>query len=324
MFIQNIHAHLKQQALLPLGSKVILGLSGGPDSVFLLHTLAPLHHQGMISLVAAHLDHQWRQESAQDRLFCQELCAQLNIPFVHTTMAALGLQNKANGSLEAYARTARRFFLEKVRSEHGADYIALAHHADDQKETFFIRLARGTSLSGLTGMKVKQGYYLRPLLHLCKEEIITYLQTHALAYKEDPTNNSHDFLRNRIRHSLIPFLTTIDQRFDNNLMTTIERLQEAELLLEQYTQDTFERIRIVDGSPIGINTQHFLALPIGLQYRILMHWFILVQLPCTPSNGLFNEIIRFLTNTTTGTHQIYPPWSIRKKKDKAYIVMINN
>lgn len=320
MLIQNIHDSIAKHALIPNKSTVLLGLSGGPDSVFLFHVLIPLHQQGLISLVAAHLDHQWRPESAADRLFCQELCAQYSIPFVHTTLTALNLPNKPNGSKEAYARSARRFFLEQVRAEHKADAIALAHHADDQKETFFIRLMRGTSLSGLSCMKIKNGHYIRPLLSTTKQEIVAYLDKHTIAYTQDSSNNSADFLRNRIRHTLMPVLAQIDNRFDHTIMTTIERLQEAEQLLEHYTQDTFERIRIANGTSFGIDVKLFSALPVGMQYRILMHWCIQAQMPCTPSNGLFNEIIRFLEHTNGGIHRIQTNWSIHKKSGKAYII----
>ncbi len=142
MLIEQIDTFVQKHQLIPQGSKVVLGLSGGPDSVFLLHYLAHRQKKGSISLIAAHLDHEWRPDSAKDEQFCREIAQKNNICYTRCKLSKLSLEYKFNGSTEELGRKARRHFLESVKTEHHADYIALAHHLQDQQETFFISLVR--------------------------------------------------------------------------------------------------------------------------------------------------------------------------------------
>ncbi len=167
--LSTIQAYNEKKGLIHDGARIIIGLSGGPDSVFLLHALAQLRTTRKLFLVAAHLDHEWRTESAQDMQFCKTLAESYAIPFVAKKISQLSLSYKSNGSKEEYGRKARRFFFESLAQEYNADAIALAHHADDQQETFFIRLMRGATVSGLYGMKPKDGLYIRPLLSIKKK-----------------------------------------------------------------------------------------------------------------------------------------------------------
>src|SRR5579872_4562008 len=233
---QRINSYISQHNLIPPNSTIILGLSGGPDSVFLAHLLADMQKKGLCTVIAAHLDHQWRTDSANDVQFCQALAEQLGITFVSTSIDNLSLSVKFNGSKEEMGRRMRRHFFEQVKNEHEAHAIALAHHADDQQETFFIRLLRGASLTGLTGMKPHHGDYIRPLLEISKAEILDYLTAHQITYLIDPTNESDAYLRNRIRNTVIPALTATDNRFSANFMATLHRLQETEEFLDHLTE----------------------------------------------------------------------------------------
>ena len=164
MFLSIDH-FIERHSLIPKNSKVIVGLSGGPDSVFLLHLLAHKKNHGLVQdVVVAHLDHEWRPNSDEDVQFCHELAKKYDIRLVAAKMSDLSISLKFNGSKEEVARHARRFFFEQLRKKENADTIALAHHAQDQQETFFIRLIRGASLAGLTAIKPQHGYYIRPLL----------------------------------------------------------------------------------------------------------------------------------------------------------------
>ncbi len=139
--IKQIDAFIAQYNLLPAGSTVVLGLSGGPDSVFLLHLLADKN----IKLIAAHLDHEWRADSADDVTFCKKLAQKYNVPFITAKASELKRTFKWDGSQEQLGRAMRRHFFATVAAAHATDSIALAHHAQDQQETFFIRLMRGRS-----------------------------------------------------------------------------------------------------------------------------------------------------------------------------------
>lgn len=210
---------------------VVVGLSGGPDSVCLLHWLVQQKDLGL-TLIAAHLDHEWRPNSHKDVLFCKELCQKLGITFITQKASELPHQPKYNGSQEEVGRKLRRAFFEQVAQDYNANTIALGHHTGDQQETFFIRLMRGTTISGLGGMKEQDGKYVRPLLHVSKETIYAYLKKNNLSYLTDTTNNSEAFLRNRIRKHLIPALQHCDQRSHKQLVRIMHHLQETETFLQ--------------------------------------------------------------------------------------------
>jgi tRNA(Ile)-lysidine synthase len=318
MIINQINQFIKRHQLLPPGSKIILGLSGGPDSVFLLHLLALLHKEKLINLHVAHLDHQWRTDSHQDLLFCENIAKELGIPFTSSTITAL-TPTKWTGSQEEQGRIMRRQFLQKVCENEDANFIALAHHLQDQEETFFIRLIRGTSLAGLTAMKPKQGLYIRPLLETNKKDILTYLHDNKIAYLNDSSNESSQFLRNRIRHTVLPALQTCDDRFDNNFLITLNRLQDTESFLHQLVLKTFAEITDQSNGQTAIIITKFLAQHSVMRYRILIHWLTQEKVPFHPTQKFLDEIGRFLLHGQQPTHQLHEMWHVEKKKNKAVI-----
>lgn len=314
-----IENYIAQHNLLPEGTRVVLGLSGGPDSVFLLHFLAQLYTKTAITLIAAHLDHEWRPSSKADALFCKKFAQKLNVPFVSTTISALKLSIKPQGSQEAVGRILRRYFLESVLKEYNADSIALAHHANDQQETFFIRLIRGTTISGLASMRPKHGCYIRPLLETYKSDIINYLDKHQIAYRTDETNISERFLRNRIRLQVIPALQACDKRFDKNFLSTINHIQQAEEFLEQETRTIFNTISSRQDAAQWLSVTALLQLHPYIQKRVLLYWLCIEQVEFTPTDAFFNEIIRFLEKPHSGSHRLGASWAITKQKAKAAI-----
>lgn len=310
---ERIYSFCQEQNLLSPGSTIIVGLSGGPDSVFLLHYLASLRQEMNLTLIAAHLDHGWRAESTKDAQFCQQVADGYQIPLIIKNLKDMQVSFKSNGSKEELGRKARRAFFEQVAQEHGATAIALAHHADDQMETFIMRLIRGASLTGLAGMKAKDGLYIRPLLTISKQEILDYLHEHKIPYVIDASNESDEYLRNRIRNSVIPALKSCDDRYEKNFANTHAKLIETEKFLQQMATTTLLTIANENNA---LDIQKLLALNPVLRNRVLINWMIIHKVPFTPSQGLLNEIVRFLENSKNNTHTLYQKWHLVKKENK--------
>lgn len=318
--IHRIHTQILEHALIMPGQTVVVGLSGGPDSVFLLHVLAELQKELACSLVAAHLNHGWRAEASDEAAWCAQFASQLKVPYIMQHVRDVTVTKQANGSQEAEGRNARRAFFETVAQEHGAQKIALAHHADDQLETFFIRLARGASLDGLCGMLPQDGVYIRPLLEISKTEIVAYLAEHQLSFCVDASNNSHDFLRNRIRHILIPALESVDPRYARSTARTMQQLNAAEDFCAQATAEGFGRVC----SENALNAEKLFKEHPYLQRRIVMAWLIAVKVPFAPSEGFFNEILRFIYQSAAQSHALAQSYHIMRADTLFLIKKINS
>jgi tRNA(Ile)-lysidine synthase len=320
MIINSCTEFIKKSNLLSKKNSIIIGLSGGPDSVFLLYLLNILKTDYDLTLIAAHLDHQWRPRSADDVIFCAEICQKLGITFISRKVSDLTITIKKDGSQEALGRTLRRHFLQGVCREYNADAIALAHHEQDQQETFFIRLIRGTTLSGLIGMQPRTGYYIRPLLQTSKKDILAYLEQHTIPYLTDPTNVSESYLRNRIRLNVLPALQKADPRFDKNFLRTLESLQETEQFLQNLTEKTYTQLESLENNVHFLNLCGLLNLDDYLRKRVILFWLIENKVHFTPTESLLNEMQQFLLNKKSNSHALHTTWLIKKKHNKICII----
>lgn len=206
-FRERVLSTVGRYAMLTPGERTLVAVSGGPDSVALLHVLEDLGY----ALEVAHFDHQTRNgQSAEDAQFVADLAAGLSLPF-HLGTGPIEAEARDSGlSFEAYARKARYAFLTRTAIEAGCAAIATGHHADDQAETMLMRLMRGTGPRGLGGIRpvreVDGVRIVRPLLRCTREEILGYVEARGLAYCTDRTNTDTRYVRNRIRHALLPAL----------------------------------------------------------------------------------------------------------------------
>ena len=321
---QNIKDYIAQHNLINPGDIIIVGLSGGPDSVFLLHFLVELQKTTPLTLIVAHLNHEWRQDAEQEEQLCRTIAQAFNLHYITSKISELHSipRFKHNGSKEEYARIARRYFFEKIARELNAHSIALAHHAQDQEETFFIRLIRGATLTGLTAMKPRNNLYMRPLLTTNKQDMLHWLHAHSIIYALDASNDSPHYLRNRIRSEVLPALRECDSRFEANFLTTLHRLTATESFLEKLTETHFTKLSYHDGTRYILTLPDLLNTDPVLLSRIIIQWLIKEHVPFPITHAFLDEIIRFLRNPRGGKHHIHEQWILVKKQKKASLLKI--
>ncbi len=226
--VQNF---INKEKLLQPRAKVIVGLSGGADSVALLHILHSLGYQ----CVAAHCNFKLRnEESDRDESFVREFVDDFNIPAFFINFETTEYAKSHNISIEMAARDLRYDWFEKVRLEQNASYIAVAHHIDDNIETLLMNLVRGTGLRGMTGIPVRNGHVIRPMLCCTREDILAYLVRFNLQFVEDSTNASSDYMRNKFRNEVIPLLEEINPSAKHVLAQTIERFKGIQSEFQTY------------------------------------------------------------------------------------------
>ncbi len=241
---------------------LVVALSGGADSVALLDALVSLRKRRGIELVAAHLDHGLRPESADDARFCEDLCKRLDVPvrIGHADVRARA-QRERRG-LEDAARRERYLFLRRIAREESADAIATAHNRDDQAETLLLRLVRGSGRAGLGAMRARTRGLVRPLLTLSRQEVLAYLEERGLPWREDVTNADPRFLRNRVRHELLPYLESrFNPRIKETLARTASILADEARLLERRARRLLVRVARRDGDGILLLRRALAAAP---------------------------------------------------------------
>lgn len=298
---------------------ILLAFSGGPDSVFLFLLLVSMKNENLIELSAAHLDHGWRKESHKDAKFCEHFARERDIKIQMAHAKNIKVLTPKSGSIEDHGRQMRLVFLEEARKKADADFIACAHHLDDQLETFFIRLARGASLRGLTCMRPKQGKFIRPMLDVKKETILNFLNENKIDYRIDPTNESGPHLRCNIRNKLIPALQRTDQRFNQKIIDTINILKEEHEAFDWLIQKEFQKIFYEKNGKLVGELKLFKELPAPIQKRLLMSLVEKLEIKIKPSNGLLEELLRFIKNPRGGCHEINGTFRVIKKEKLFWI-----
>lgn len=223
--LDRVRADISRHGLLEAGQRVVVGVSGGPDSIVLLHILKRLQEELKILLHVAHLNHMFRGEESQaDASFVQTVCQQWGIPCSIEERDVPAYAKATGLTSQVAARRVRFQFFAEVLTKVEGQRIALAHHADDQAETILMNLFRGAGLKGLSGMSpLREKLFIRPLLHVRKKEIEQYCAVENLSYRTDSSNLKTVYRRNKLRHQLIP---TLEREYAPGLVHILSRMAE--------------------------------------------------------------------------------------------------
>jgi tRNA(Ile)-lysidine synthase len=269
----GVRRTIRRYALADPTSRVLVALSGGPDSVALAAVLHELAAAGAFTLVGlAHFNHQLRPTAGRDEAFCREFAARLGLPLVVESADIRAVAARRHSSIEDAARDARYAFLDRAAARLGADRVAVGHTRDDQAETFLLRLLRGAGPRGLAGIYPRARLVIRPFIDTTREEVLAYLASRGLAFCDDETNRDLSYPRNRIRHELLPYLR---QHFSPAVVSVLAReaaiARDDAAWLEAAAAEAESRCVRVAGetAEVALDTRALAAEPPALARRIV-------------------------------------------------------
>ncbi|MGE3537260.1 MAG: tRNA lysidine(34) synthetase TilS [Candidatus Tectimicrobiota bacterium] len=300
MLVTQVHASIEKHSMLVSGAKVIIAVSGGADSTALLSLLVQLKSEYDTTLVVAHVNHQVRGDEAErEALFVEQLARYFGLAFYQTRLEVAALQRTSGLSLQQAARHLRYRYLEQLSVSITATSIALGHTADDQAETLLLRLVRGSGPASLAGIPIVRRPFIRPLLRTSRQAILHYLRSQCLPWVEDSSNAHPIYLRNRVRHHVLPMLRQLNPQITQRLNHLADMLHADSLALEQqveaysHTIVTWQAAKIVD-----IHAEALRSLPVAIQRRLLRR--LLDQLLHVDIQLSFRHIEALRSHVVTG------------------------
>lgn len=255
--LNSFNTYIKKEKLFSKTDTILLTVSGGIDSI----VLCELFHQAGYKFGIAHCNFQLRDEESDiDELFVEELAEKYEVQFHSVSFDTSTFAKKNKLSIQVAARQLRYQWFEEIRIQFDYKYIATAHHQDDSIETFFINLIRGTGISGLHGILPKQNNIIRPLLFTGKEQIEVFAKKNKLEHREDSSNASDKYVRNKIRHKLIPLLKELNPNIHKTIAEDIQRLNDTEKVYKKEITDKRSKIIKEDKNGIRISIKELKKL----------------------------------------------------------------
>ncbi|MCI8410278.1 MAG: tRNA lysidine(34) synthetase TilS [Lachnospiraceae bacterium] len=274
---RKVIAYMKQHHIIKQREKIILGLSGGADSVCLFHILIVCREKYQIEIFAVHVNHKIRGSQAkEDQNFVKKLCESYQVPFAIVEEDVPALAKIEKKSLEETGRIVRYKAFRKFQQELEADYIAVAHHKNDQAETVLHNLCRGSGIAGLAGMGVEQNGIIRPLLCLEREEIEEYLKTKGQPYQIDNTNLDNNYRRNKWRNEIIPLMRTgINAKTISHIADTASIMGEVDSFVEQSGKCAWKRMIETKEKKIILNLEEWKR-----EHTVIQKWIVQNMMYC--------------------------------------------
>ena len=318
--IHKIKNTIIRENLIQKNDKILIGLSGGADSVLLFNVLYQLKDDLDFGIKTCHINHSYRVTADRDENFSREISEEKNVQFFSkkVDMKQFSIDNSI--SLEDSGRILRYNCFNKILETENFNKIAVAHHLDDQVETFFLHLFRGSGIDGLCGIQYRNKNVIRPLLDVSKNEILNYLDSNNIEYVTDETNFIADVKRNKIRLEMLPY---IQENFNNSINESIYRtiniLQDSKEIIDDITNLKFEKLVSQRNGEYSIDVKLFEIEKTSIQRNIIRK--LLIELNGSNQNirmAYIDDIIE-LFDLKNGSEYIFKDYSFFKSYDKVII-----
>lgn len=273
MLKEEVLKTIRKYNLIENGDRIVIGVSGGPDSICLLHILSELRKELEIEIFVAHINHMIREVADQETEYVKNFCEKIGVECFVKKENIIELSKKQKKGTEEVGRNVRYDFFEEVLKKTNSNKIATAHNSNDRAETVILNILRGSGISGLKGIEpIRNKKYIRPLIDTNREKIEKYCEENKLEPKYDETNNETVYHRNKVRNEIIPY---IKKEFNQNIIETINRLsevaQEENEYLEEITKKTYENLIIEKQENIILNLKKFNVLDLVIKRRIILY-----------------------------------------------------
>lgn len=324
MLKEKVLKTIKKYNLINEGDKIVIGVSGGPDSICLLHVLNSLKEELKIKLYVAHINHMIREVADSETEYVQNFCKDLGIECFVKKMDIIKLAKKEKKGTEETGREVRYDFFNEILEKTHSNKIATAHNSNDKAETVILNILRGSGVSGLKGIEAtRDNKYIRPLIETGRLEIEKYCNENNLNPKYDESNNENIYSRNKVRNEVIPY---IKKEFNQNIIKTINRLSEVATEENEYmqkiTKQEYENISKTQSDTIILDLKRFNNLELVIKRRIILYT---INEAIHTTNGIekvnIDDIIK-LCNNNIGNKYLMPIKEIKVyvKKGKIYFI----
>jgi len=270
MMLETVKTYINKHQMIEKNDKILLAVSGGPDSMALLHIMAALQRDWQFKIGVAHLNHQLRPEAESEQQYLQSYCSAQDIVFYTRTVDVGDYARREKKSLEEAGRDQRYQFFKELCSQFGWQKVATAHHKDDRAETVLMHLLRGTGIKGLRSIMPVSGSIIRPLLAISKAEILAYLNLNTVKYFIDDSNYDLSYLRNRVRHELLPLLKKYNPQIISGLNQLADIAEAENFALETETESLWTQLIISEqADKIILNNNKLQQLMFAYQRRVV-------------------------------------------------------
>ena len=273
MLKEEVLKTIKDNNLINEGDKIVIGVSGGPDSICLLHLLNNLTNTLKITIYVAHINHSIREVADMETKYVQDFCKKIGVECFVKKEDILSLAKKQKKGTEEVGRQVRYSFFDEVLEKTNSNKIATAHNSNDRAETVILNILRGSGISGLKGIEaIRDQKYIRPLINTDRESIEKYCEENNLEPKIDETNKENIYTRNKVRNVVIPY---IKKEFNQNIIKTINRLStvatEENDYLMKITKQEYANISNIENGIITLDLKRFNNLELVIKRRLILY-----------------------------------------------------